>query len=85
LNRWYDGGMHRNKLSDDEIAEQCGRAVEKIITHLAAGQPLTIVVSEAEVGVWGFPDVTSMRITLEELPKALPEPLRGLLVVRVTE
>lgn len=77
--------MHRKRLSDDEIAEQCGRAVEKIITRLAAGQPLKITVSEVEARAWGFPDVASMRITLEELPKALPEPLRGLLTVRVPE
>ena len=75
--------MGRKKLSEDEIAEQCGRAAEKIITRLAAGQPLKITVTEAEARVWGFPDVASMRITLEELSKALPDPLRGLLSVGV--
>ena len=74
--------MGKKKLSDDAVACLCGKAVEKIITRLVDGPPLTVTLSEAEAKKWGFPDVPSMRMTMEEFAQALPPSIRHLLTVR---
>ena len=74
--------MGKRKRSDDAVARLCGKAVEKIITQLVAEPPLTITVSEAEAKMWGFPDVPTMRMTMEEFTQALPPSIRHQLIVR---
>lgn len=72
----------KRKLSDDDAARVCGKAVEKIITRLVTGDQLTITISEADAKRWGFPDIPSMRMTMEEFAKALPPSISHLLTVR---
>jgi len=74
--------MGKRKRSDDAVARLCGKAVEKIITRLVAEPPLTITVSEADAKKWGFPDVPTMRMTMEEFAKALPPSIRHQLIIR---
>ena len=74
--------MRKKKLSEDAVACLCGKAAEKIITRLVAGPPLVITVSKVEAKKWGFPDVPSMRMTMEEFAEALPPSIRHLLTVR---
>lgn len=74
--------MSLKKLSDEATAEACGKAAEKIITSLVLRPPLTVTLSEEDARKWGFPDLASMRLTMEEFTKALPPAIRHQLVIK---